>query len=46
MSVKDLEHYPKYLVTGTGNAILSNRISYFYNLHVSLGDILRFPSCF
>ncbi|KAH6672349.1 putative lovastatin nonaketide synthase [Halenospora varia] len=30
---KDLEHYPKYSVTGTGAAILSNRISYFYNLH-------------
>ncbi|KAK8013161.1 lovastatin nonaketide synthase [Apiospora marii] len=33
MLVKDLESYPKYMVTGTGNAILSNRISYFYNLH-------------
>jgi acyl transferase domain-containing protein len=30
---KDLEHYPKYSVTGTGAAILANRISYFYNLH-------------
>ncbi|KAJ3579181.1 hypothetical protein NPX13_g1377 [Xylaria arbuscula] len=33
MLTKDLEFYPKYMVTGTGNAILSNRISYFYNLH-------------
>ncbi|KAI1391900.1 polyketide synthase [Hypoxylon trugodes] len=33
MITKDLESYPKYSVTGTGNAILSNRISYFYNLH-------------
>ncbi|KAI2998093.1 hypothetical protein CAN33_0028820 [Aspergillus niger] len=33
MVTKDLEYYPKYTVTGTGNAILSNRISYFYNLH-------------
>ncbi|KAL4784866.1 hypothetical protein BJX76DRAFT_367271 [Aspergillus varians] len=32
MAVKDLEYYPKYLVTGVGNSILSNRISYFYNL--------------
>ncbi|KOS47319.1 hypothetical protein ACN38_g1732 [Penicillium nordicum] len=30
---KDLEYYPKYTITGTGNSILSNRISYFYNLH-------------
>ncbi|KFY44312.1 hypothetical protein V494_01542 [Pseudogymnoascus sp. VKM F-4513 (FW-928)] len=35
MMTKDLEQYPKYMVTGTGNAILSNRISYFYNLHGS-----------
>ena len=33
MSNKDLEYYPKYNVTGTGAAILSNRISFFYNLH-------------
>ncbi|KAI9676095.1 MAG: putative Hybrid PKS-NRPS biosynthetic cluster [Caeruleum heppii] len=33
MTTKDLEYYPKYTVTGTGNAILSNRISYFYDLH-------------
>lgn len=33
MTVKDLTQYPKYSVTGTGNAILSNRISYYYNLH-------------
>ncbi|KAF1813477.1 polyketide synthase [Eremomyces bilateralis CBS 781.70] len=32
-TVKDLEYYPQYSVTGTGNSILSNRISYFYNLH-------------
>ena len=30
---KDLSQYPKYAVTGTGNAILSNRVSYFYDLH-------------
>ena len=30
---KDLGYYSKYTATGTGNAILSNRISYFYNLH-------------
>ncbi|KAK4648623.1 putative PKS/NRPS-like protein biosynthetic cluster [Podospora bellae-mahoneyi] len=29
---KDLEYYPKYAITGTGNSILSNRISYMYNL--------------
>ena len=28
-----LEYYPKDTVTGTGSAILANRISYFYNLH-------------
>ncbi|KJZ78292.1 hypothetical protein HIM_02330 [Hirsutella minnesotensis 3608] len=33
MLTKDLEYYPKYTVTGTGDAILSNRISYFYDLH-------------
>ena len=33
MMSKDLAQYPKYAVTGTGNAILSNRISYFYDLH-------------
>lgn len=33
MITKDLEYYPKYTITGTGNSILSNRISYFYNLH-------------
>lgn len=33
MTTKDLQHYPKYTVTGTGNSILANRISYFYNLH-------------
>lgn len=32
MTTKDLEAYPKYTVTGTGNSILSNRISYFYHL--------------
>lgn len=30
---KDLGYYPKYTATGTGNSILANRISYFYNLH-------------
>lgn len=33
MLSKDLESYPKYTVTGTGNSILANRISYFFNLH-------------
>ncbi|KAK8054463.1 polyketide synthase [Apiospora phragmitis] len=33
MTTKDLEMYPKYNVTGVGNAILSNRISYFFDLH-------------
>ena len=33
MTTKDLTSYPKYTVTGTGNSILANRISYFYNLH-------------
>jgi len=33
MTHTDLDNYPKYCVTGTGMAILSNRISYFYNLH-------------
>lgn len=33
MTTKDLTTYPKYTVTGTGNSILSNRISYFYDLH-------------
>lgn len=33
MATRDSEFYPKYTVTGTGAAILSNRISYFYNLH-------------
>lgn len=30
---KDMMQYPKYSVTGAGNAIISNRISYLYNLH-------------
>lgn len=33
MTTKDLAQYPKYASTGTGNAILSNRISYFFDLH-------------
>ncbi|KAK7906373.1 polyketide synthase [Apiospora marii] len=33
MTTKDLEMYPKYNVTGVGNAVLSNRISYFFDLH-------------
>ncbi|PYI10942.1 lovastatin nonaketide synthase [Aspergillus sclerotiicarbonarius CBS 121057] len=32
MLSKDLEYYPSYTVTGTGNAILSNRVSYVFNL--------------
>jgi acyl transferase domain-containing protein/NADPH:quinone reductase-like Zn-dependent oxidoreductase/aryl carrier-like protein len=33
MVAKDWDMYPKHTVTGTGGAILANRISYFYNLH-------------
>lgn len=32
MLSKDLADYPQHSVTGIGNSILSNRISYFYNL--------------
>ena len=30
---KDLDDVPKYYTTGTGEAIMSNRISYFFDLH-------------
>lgn len=30
---RDLEHYAKHSATGAGSSILSNRISFFYNLH-------------
>lgn len=30
---KDMHNYPKYTVTGTGQSILANRISYFFDLH-------------
>ncbi|KAB8238375.1 uncharacterized protein BDW43DRAFT_306237 [Aspergillus alliaceus] len=30
---RDMASYPKYTVTGTGQTILSNRISYFYDFH-------------
>jgi len=33
LQAKDLEYYPKYAITGTGNSILSNRISYIFDLH-------------
>ena len=33
MTTRDLDQYPKYTATGTGAAILANRISYFYDLH-------------
>lgn len=33
MTTKDLATYPMYTAIGNGKAILSNRISYFYNLH-------------
>lgn len=33
MVTKDLAMYPKYTVTGIGNAMLSNRISYFFDLN-------------
>jgi emericellamide synthase (highly reducing iterative type I polyketide synthase) len=32
-ATRDVSHPPKYLVTGTGPAISSNRLSYFFNLH-------------
>ncbi|TKY86834.1 hypothetical protein EX895_004475 [Sporisorium graminicola] len=32
MTAKDLLEYPRYTVTGTSNSILSNRISFAYNL--------------
>lgn len=32
LQAKDLENYPIYALTGTGNPILSNRISYLYDL--------------
>lgn len=32
MTSKDLESYPKYTAIGTGNSMLANRISFFYNL--------------
>ncbi|OJZ91221.1 hypothetical protein ASPFODRAFT_706954 [Aspergillus luchuensis CBS 106.47] len=32
LQTKDLENYPIYALTGTGNPILSNRISYLYDL--------------
>ncbi|KAH8694395.1 putative polyketide synthase [Ilyonectria robusta] len=33
VATRDVLYPPKYLVTGTGPAISSNRISYFFNLH-------------
>jgi acyl transferase domain-containing protein len=33
MTGRDHLQYPKYIITGSGNAMLSNRISYYYNLH-------------
>ncbi|THZ99390.1 hypothetical protein D6C82_05211 [Aureobasidium pullulans] len=33
MISRDLAQYPQHTVTGIGNSILSNRISYFFNLH-------------
>ena len=33
MLSRDLEHYPKHTSTGSGPSILSNRISFFYDLH-------------
>lgn len=33
MVTKDLAMYPKYTATGVGNAMLSNRISYFFDLN-------------
>lgn len=33
IATRDTSNLPKYLATGTGPAISSNRISYFYNLH-------------
>lgn len=33
MMARDMEFYPRYAVNGTSNAILANRVSFFYNLH-------------
>lgn len=33
MMNKDVAQYPDYVVAGSGNSMLANRISYFYNLH-------------
>lgn len=33
MTDRDMQSYPTHTVTGTGQSIISNRISYFYNLH-------------
>jgi len=32
MTARDMDDYPKYSVNGTSNAIISNRVSFFYNL--------------
>jgi len=32
MTARDMDTYPKYAVNGTSNAILANRVSFFYNL--------------
>jgi acyl transferase domain-containing protein/NADPH:quinone reductase-like Zn-dependent oxidoreductase/aryl carrier-like protein len=32
MNAKDMDFYPKYAVNGTSNAILANRVSFFFNL--------------
>lgn len=31
-SLRDMDYQPRYAATGTGTAIMSNRISYFYDL--------------
>ena len=33
MTTRDLLQYPKHIATGTGTALLSNRVSYCFNLH-------------
>jgi acyl transferase domain-containing protein/NADPH:quinone reductase-like Zn-dependent oxidoreductase/NADP-dependent 3-hydroxy acid dehydrogenase YdfG len=33
MTHRNLEHYPKYSITGLANTILPNRVSFFFDLH-------------
>lgn len=33
MTARDMDYYPLYAVNGTSNAVLANRVSFFFNLH-------------